>query len=627
MRPGQDDHDESFSLAPVYTGPRTDVVVLSADEAENGLPAVCLCCGAPATVRQETSFPVNEIRHHAGTGIGALIALGFIVGDLIRAANGPRLWLRAPFCEQHRDHWQTRKRLIWGGVASFVAVLLLLIPVVVAATSMGMPYHGLAVVFGAVGFLGVVVVWALVLRRTIHKIGIGSDHLMLGGVHEGFLDALEAQRERRGRPLSVEGGTGRRLPPPVPPADRDEGRESGSVPHRKARPWLVSACGQLTAGVPLRTIKDDLLRQGADAAAAEEAVAAVLAEMPAELRSRYGSGRLFGPLIIAGGLLAFLAIGLSELWILGLLVALLICPIGAVWAWAGFRKTALAEHLEQSRHASIPVARLAAPAPAGDGLTTAPAPARPVPAQPRIASVQALAAGAVHECETKRTLWMSYLAFAPFSVCVGLLVCSGILLGPGATVGRPGDRADADRPPGQPAEADANAPDPNEGPAPKGWTVLFRADDPALWNTDSPGKEFAVPVRRAHSTIRYLRLKRLDTGESLIVAVARARLADVPKPLPERGHAWQGTAKDEYKGRHLGIFHGPRWKWPDLPKDGISVLNEGWDGFAGSGFGHKVNVGDRQYCCWKDKEIPKTAFGIAVTADPLTEDERRRLVE
>jgi hypothetical protein len=170
-------------------------------------------------------------------------------------------------------------------------------------------------------------------------------------------------------------------------------------------------------------------------------------------------------------------------------------------------------------------------------------------------------------------------------------------------------------------------PDREEGPPPHGWTVLFRSDDPAVWNTISPGDKFALPVGRAHARVRFLRLKRLDTGELLILPITREQLAREPKPPPERRYGWNGTARREYGGLHLGIVHGPRWKWPDLPKDGISLQNDGWDGFTGSGFGHKVNVGDKQYYCWEDKEIPRTVFEIAVTADSLTEEERRRLLK
>ena len=58
----------------------------------------------------------------------------------------------------------------------------------------------------------------------------------------------------------------------------------------------------------------------------------------------------------------------------------------------------------------------------------------------------------------------------------------------------------------------------------------------------------------------------------------------------------------------------------------IAVLEDGWDGFAGSGFGHKCFVNDGQYYCWLGKEIKKTAFEIAVSEGPLGLEEKRLLV-
>jgi tRNA A-37 threonylcarbamoyl transferase component Bud32 len=197
-----------------------------------------------------------------------------------------------------------------------------------------------------------------------------------------------------------------------------------------------------------------------------------------------------------------------------------------------------------------------------------------------------------------------------------LLVVGVVLIGGAVVVPAPGRQTSA----GEAGKAAKTEP-------PSTWTVLFRSDDPAVWNTDSPGKQFARSVRQAPNDVRYLRLKRMDTGDSLIIAITHGQLDQNPKPLPEQGYGWNGTAKEEYKGRHLGILHGPRWKWPNFPPNGISVLNDGWDGFGGSGFGHKVNVVDKQYHCWQDKEIPKTVFEIAVTAGPLTEEEQRRVVK
>jgi hypothetical protein len=164
---------------------------------------------------------------------------------------------------------------------------------------------------------------------------------------------------------------------------------------------------------------------------------------------------------------------------------------------------------------------------------------------------------------------------------------------------------------------------PDDGPAPKGWTVLFRADDPALWNTFSAGEAFAVPVGQAHRAIHHLRLTRMDTGESVILRIKRDQLGWEPRPVPEKTWSWNGAAKPEYGGGHLGIIDGQRLAWPNLPND-IAIMNDGWDGFRGSGFGHKMNVAGQQHYAWQGKEIPRTPFEIAVTASPLTPEETKR---
>jgi hypothetical protein len=166
-----------------------------------------------------------------------------------------------------------------------------------------------------------------------------------------------------------------------------------------------------------------------------------------------------------------------------------------------------------------------------------------------------------------------------------------------------------------------------KGARPDRWTVLFRSDDPGLWNTDRKrgDDQFGVPLAKAPALIHYVRLRRLDTGEALIVPITRAQLDAAPAPPPERGAWWNGTAKEEYTGLHLGIAQAPRGHWPNI--DGIiSVQNDGWDAFSGSGFGHLcMHPGAGQKYCWRGQEIPRTVFEIAVTAESLTDDEQRCL--
>jgi hypothetical protein len=165
-------------------------------------------------------------------------------------------------------------------------------------------------------------------------------------------------------------------------------------------------------------------------------------------------------------------------------------------------------------------------------------------------------------------------------------------------------------------------------PAPASWTILFRADDPSAWDKDAKGatgEQIAIPLKFAPDKFRYLRLRRMDTGEALILPLTPDQLQNGKPGAAEAAFWWNGTAKEEWKGRHLGIVQAPRHKWP-VPKGMIAVMNDGWDGFAGSGFGHKCFKDDAQYYCWRGKEIPRTVFEIAVSDGPLSPEEKRCLV-
>jgi hypothetical protein len=166
----------------------------------------------------------------------------------------------------------------------------------------------------------------------------------------------------------------------------------------------------------------------------------------------------------------------------------------------------------------------------------------------------------------------------------------------------------------------------DEGPPPAGWTILFRSDDPADWNTLRFGDKFSIPVGRAHSQVRYLRLKRMDTGQAQIVAVTRAQLLSEPRPVPVGGHWWNGTGRLEWGGRHLGIVRGLRLQGPG-ERGAISVMNDGWTAYAGSGFGHQHHGAAKdQFYCWEGRALPRTTFEIAVSVGPLTAEETRQLV-
>jgi hypothetical protein len=162
-------------------------------------------------------------------------------------------------------------------------------------------------------------------------------------------------------------------------------------------------------------------------------------------------------------------------------------------------------------------------------------------------------------------------------------------------------------------------------PVPPHWTVLLRSDDSTVWDSDSRGERFAISLRQAPDPIRFVRLRRLDTKEALILPLTRGQLDKVGLPGARGEYRWNGTNIMQWGGRHLGIAEGPRHPFP-APAGIIVVTFENADVFVGSGFGHKCFKNDTQYWCWRGKEIPRTVFEIAVTNDPLTPDEKRCLL-
>jgi serine/threonine protein kinase/ketosteroid isomerase-like protein len=117
---------------------------------------------------------------------------------------------------------------------------------------------------------------------------------------------------------------------------------------------------------------------------------------------------------------------------------------------------------------------------------------------------------------------------------------------------------------------DKPPPEPTE---PRGWLVLFRSADPSVWNTESlDDSRFAIPVSRAPADVRYLRLTRMDTGDSQIIAVRHADLDQAPRLTPDQEFVWNGTAHDAWRARHLGIAESrPLRDPPKRPPSGNAL--------------------------------------------------------
>lgn len=163
------------------------------------------------------------------------------------------------------------------------------------------------------------------------------------------------------------------------------------------------------------------------------------------------------------------------------------------------------------------------------------------------------------------------------------------------------------------------------------WVVLFRADNPMLWNTQAgdPSAEngFAMPLSNAPSGARYLRLKRTDSGDAVIIAVDRSQMGRIAEL--ENEFYWVGGAIVRGKGVQNKLLGISRQSWPtddpqqQLVSRGRKDLNRGYRGW---GFSKAANKDQTQTYSWNGEAIEKTVFEIAVKSGDLSDDEESLLL-
>ena len=146
-------------------------------------------------------------------------------------------------------------------------------------------------------------------------------------------------------------------------------------------------------------------------------------------------------------------------------------------------------------------------------------------------------------------------------------------------------------------------------------TVIFRSDDPTIWNTQTREHEnrFAQPVDSVSHSVSFVRLVRVGTGEAIIVRVDRAGLLRRGEN-PNLG--WNGLNDEFLGGRHLGVYKN------DAPQEVEICYGEG-----GWGFGHPFDENNRQTWGWGGHAIGSpTVFEISVLEN-LPDHLRHELVE
>jgi hypothetical protein len=172
-------------------------VRLSVQEADGYLPAVCMCCGKPATKT------VTKRMQWCPPWVGVLILAGLLPYAIVASILTRRAVVQAPFCDEHKGHWFKRNMLIWGTLFLFgiVGVGALVIAANVEdqqRIKTLMPY---ACVFISLEALVWIIIVVACVSTGVRPKEITDVEIALTGVSEQFVDAVaeedRARKERR----------------------------------------------------------------------------------------------------------------------------------------------------------------------------------------------------------------------------------------------------------------------------------------------------------------------------------------------------------------------------------------------------------------------------------------------
>lgn len=146
------------------------------------------------------------------------------------------------------------------------------------------------------------------------------------------------------------------------------------------------------------------------------------------------------------------------------------------------------------------------------------------------------------------------------------------------------------------------------------WTVVFRSADPGRWNTaHTDGRNMSIPVVAVSKDIKSLRLRRMDTGATVVIPMKKEWLSE--KHLDETAKiGWESKNSEYWKSKKLGIFRADV-ELRNTPPGTVYVSSTNFGrGYDGWGFGHTNNrFNEPQGYCWGGQILSRTVFEIAVS--------------
>lgn len=157
---------------------------------------------------------------------------------------------------------------------------------------------------------------------------------------------------------------------------------------------------------------------------------------------------------------------------------------------------------------------------------------------------------------------------------------------------------------------------PTIGPSQDEDLVFFHSAYPEIWNknvVDGKGG-FALNLCRLPQATRYIRVRRADKGNAVIIPVTRDEI--LQKTEDKTTLSWNGSNEFFFGGFHLGICD------PNSAND-VEIKY----GCGGFGFGHLVDSNDCQAFAWAGRNIGRTAFEFTAIARRLAPAEENELLK
>jgi hypothetical protein len=153
-----------------------------------------------------------------------------------------------------------------------------------------------------------------------------------------------------------------------------------------------------------------------------------------------------------------------------------------------------------------------------------------------------------------------------------------------------------------------------------GWTILFQSSNPLLWDIDcSNADSYSVRVECAPRDCKYLRVKRMDTGDFIIIPTNYQSVA---------GNSWhslawfRGDKRINRQACNLGVVDEKHV----VPDGNPFMAGEGNGHHSGWGFGESGSE-EKQTWQWDSQQLDATVIEISVTSRELTSLEEAKMMK